>query len=108
MNSPLNRSTRLANETQIDFFNIHSIDHINVSITQIIILSGLMNELQNESSWFIGRSFFEFPNSFQKRREKPKKKLRKNGNFYAKPVFDQIDLINMIMVVIQKLITVNT
>ncbi|KAF0772031.1 hypothetical protein FWK35_00003392, partial [Aphis craccivora] len=42
----------------------------------------------NESSRCIGRSFFEFPNSFQKRREKPKKKLR---NFYAKPVFDQID-----------------
>ncbi|KAF0761179.1 hypothetical protein FWK35_00011088 [Aphis craccivora] len=40
----------------------------------------------------LGRSFFEFHNSFQKRREKPKKKLRKNGNFYAKPaVFDQID-----------------
>ncbi|KAF0701758.1 Uncharacterized protein FWK35_00038482 [Aphis craccivora] len=38
----------------------------------------------------LGSSFFEFPNSFQKRREKPKK-LRKNGNFYAKPVFDQID-----------------
>ncbi|KAF0769135.1 Uncharacterized protein FWK35_00008910 [Aphis craccivora] len=37
-------------------------------------------------------SFFEFPNSFQKRREKPKKKkIRKNGNFYAKPVFNQID-----------------
>ncbi|KAF0762430.1 Uncharacterized protein FWK35_00009696 [Aphis craccivora] len=33
----------------------------------------------------LGRSFFEFPNSFQKRREKPKKKLRKTGNFYAKP-----------------------
>ncbi|KAF0774149.1 Uncharacterized protein FWK35_00001991, partial [Aphis craccivora] len=33
----------------------------------------------------IGRSFFEFPNSLQKRREKPKKKRRKNGNFYAKP-----------------------
>ncbi|KAF0759985.1 Uncharacterized protein FWK35_00008286 [Aphis craccivora] len=28
--------------------------------------------------------------SFQKRPEKPKK-LRNNGNFYAKPVFDQID-----------------
>ncbi|KAF0757732.1 Uncharacterized protein FWK35_00031216 [Aphis craccivora] len=39
------------------------------------------------------RSFFEFPNSFQKRREKPKKKLRKNGNFYAKLVFDQIDFL---------------
>ncbi|KAF0771426.1 Uncharacterized protein FWK35_00000826 [Aphis craccivora] len=38
----------------------------------------------------LGRSFFDIPNSFQKRREKPKKKLRKNGNFYAKPVFDQI------------------
>ncbi|KAF0754859.1 Uncharacterized protein FWK35_00027022, partial [Aphis craccivora] len=41
----------------------------------------------------IARSFFEFPNSFPKRREKQKKKkkLRKTGNFYAKPVFDQID-----------------
>ncbi|KAF0749895.1 hypothetical protein FWK35_00025865 [Aphis craccivora] len=39
----------------------------------------------------LGRSFFEFNNCFLKRREKPKKKLRKNGNFYAKPVFDQID-----------------
>ncbi|KAF0771804.1 Uncharacterized protein FWK35_00005474 [Aphis craccivora] len=39
----------------------------------------------------LGRSFFEISNSFQKRREKPKKKLRKNGNFYAKPVFNQID-----------------
>ncbi|KAF0759445.1 Uncharacterized protein FWK35_00013315, partial [Aphis craccivora] len=38
----------------------------------------------------LGRSFFEFPNSFQKHRENQKKKLRKNGNFYAKPVFDQI------------------
>ncbi|KAF0772951.1 hypothetical protein FWK35_00000596 [Aphis craccivora] len=40
----------------------------------------------------LGRSFFEILNSFQKRRKKPqKKKLRNNGNFYAKPVFDQID-----------------
>ncbi|KAF0751143.1 Uncharacterized protein FWK35_00039065 [Aphis craccivora] len=38
------------------------------------------------------RLFFEIPNSFQKHWEKPKKKkLRKYGNFYAKPVFDQID-----------------
>ncbi|KAF0761948.1 hypothetical protein FWK35_00019289, partial [Aphis craccivora] len=34
----------------------------------------------------LGRSFFKFPNSFQKRRVNKKKKLRKNGNFYAKPV----------------------
>ncbi|KAF0745916.1 Uncharacterized protein FWK35_00037387, partial [Aphis craccivora] len=44
-----------------------------------------------ESSWCIGEVIFEIPNSFQKCREKPKKKLRKNGNLYAKPVFDQID-----------------
>ncbi|KAF0767797.1 hypothetical protein FWK35_00016078 [Aphis craccivora] len=36
---------------------------------------------------------------------KNQKKLRKNGNFYEKPVFDQIDFY---IVVIQKLITVNT
>ncbi|KAF0752350.1 Uncharacterized protein FWK35_00032608, partial [Aphis craccivora] len=35
----------------------------------------------------LGRSFFEFP----KTQGKTKKKLRKNGNFYAKPVFDQIN-----------------
>ncbi|KAF0703557.1 Uncharacterized protein FWK35_00038623 [Aphis craccivora] len=35
--------------------------------------------------------FLEFPNSFQNHGGKPKNKLRKNGNFYAKPVFDQID-----------------
>ncbi|KAF0749852.1 Uncharacterized protein FWK35_00028313, partial [Aphis craccivora] len=37
----------------------------------------------------LGRSFFEFPNSFQKRRKNQKK--IKNGDFHAKPVFDQID-----------------
>ncbi|KAF0766492.1 hypothetical protein FWK35_00002980 [Aphis craccivora] len=41
----------------------------------------------------LGKShFLNFKVSFQKHREKPKKKkLRKKGNFYAKPVFDQID-----------------
>ncbi|KAF0765172.1 Uncharacterized protein FWK35_00018314 [Aphis craccivora] len=40
----------------------------------------------------LGRLFFEIPNNFQKHRKNPKKKkLRKNGHFYAKPVFDQID-----------------
>ncbi|KAF0751664.1 Uncharacterized protein FWK35_00023642 [Aphis craccivora] len=34
------------------------------------------------------------------------KKMTENGNFYAKPVFDQIDF--CFMVVIQKLITENT
>ncbi|KAF0750516.1 Uncharacterized protein FWK35_00026338 [Aphis craccivora] len=29
----------------------------------------------------LGRSFFEFHNSFQKRREKPKKKIKKTGIF---------------------------
>ncbi|KAF0771237.1 Uncharacterized protein FWK35_00001576, partial [Aphis craccivora] len=50
---------------------------------------------QNESSWCIGevgRSFFEILNSFQKYREKPKKKLRENRNFYTKPVFESIFL----------------
>ncbi|KAF0753988.1 Uncharacterized protein FWK35_00026298, partial [Aphis craccivora] len=51
------------------------------------------------------RSFFEFPNSFQKRREKPKKSNRKTGiftqnQFSTKSIF--------YMVVIQKLITVKT
>ncbi|KAF0712299.1 Uncharacterized protein FWK35_00038262, partial [Aphis craccivora] len=56
--------------------------------TMGVVSDGKMNLIDA-----LGRSFFEFPNSFQKRREKPKKKkkLRKNGNFYAKLVFDQID-----------------
>ncbi|KAF0772733.1 Uncharacterized protein FWK35_00007800, partial [Aphis craccivora] len=37
----------------------------------------------------LGRSFFEFSNT----QGKTKKQLRKNGNFYAKPVFDQIDFL---------------
>ncbi|KAF0761505.1 hypothetical protein FWK35_00019020 [Aphis craccivora] len=40
----------------------------------------------------LGRSFIEIPIIFQKS-EKTKKKLRKNRNFYAKPVFDQIDFL---------------
>ncbi|KAF0764520.1 Uncharacterized protein FWK35_00025086, partial [Aphis craccivora] len=39
----------------------------------------------------LGRSFFEIPNSFQKHQEKPKEKLRKNVNLYAKPVYNEID-----------------
>ncbi|KAF0761581.1 Uncharacterized protein FWK35_00015018 [Aphis craccivora] len=51
------------------------------------------------------RSFFEFPNCFQKRREKPKKNDGKMGiftqnQFSTKTIF--------YMVVIQKLITVKT
>ncbi|KAF0761066.1 hypothetical protein FWK35_00038678 [Aphis craccivora] len=54
----------------------------------------------------LGRSFFEFPNSFQKRREKPKKKLRKNGEFLRKTSFRPNRF--FYMVVIQKLITIKT
>ncbi|KAF0703365.1 Uncharacterized protein FWK35_00030443, partial [Aphis craccivora] len=59
----------------------------NASISNFGVVSNRKTNLVNR----LRRSFFEFSNSFQKRREKPKKKLRKNGNFYAKPVFDQID-----------------
>ncbi|KAF0749706.1 Uncharacterized protein FWK35_00023694 [Aphis craccivora] len=38
------------------------------------------------------RSFFEFPNNFQKHRKK-QNKLRNKGNFYAKSVFDQINFL---------------
>ena len=38
------------------------------------------------------RSIFDIPNSFQKPREKQKKKLTKKGNFYAKPNFEKIDI----------------
>ncbi|KAF0766598.1 Uncharacterized protein FWK35_00022634, partial [Aphis craccivora] len=67
---------------------------------------GMVSDSKMNLVGALGRSSFEFPNSFQKRREKPeKKKLRKNGNFYAKLVFDQIDF--FYMVVIQKIIVLN-
>ncbi|KAF0758543.1 hypothetical protein FWK35_00008467 [Aphis craccivora] len=40
----------------------------------------------------LGRSFLKFPKVF-KNTGKNQKKLKKNGNFYAKPVFDQIDFL---------------
>ncbi|KAF0714213.1 Uncharacterized protein FWK35_00037994 [Aphis craccivora] len=49
---------------------------------------GVISDSKNNLVGVFGRSFFEFPNSFQKRQEKQKKKFRKNGNFYAKPVFN--------------------
>ncbi|KAF0696922.1 Uncharacterized protein FWK35_00038610 [Aphis craccivora] len=39
----------------------------------------------------LGGHFLNFPIVFKSAGKKQKKKLRKNGNFYAKPVFDQID-----------------
>ncbi|KAF0745932.1 Uncharacterized protein FWK35_00032888 [Aphis craccivora] len=35
----------------------------------------------------LGRSFFEFPNIFQKRREKPKKKIKEKWEFLRKTSF---------------------
>ncbi|KAF0763442.1 Uncharacterized protein FWK35_00008824, partial [Aphis craccivora] len=35
----------------------------------------------------LGRLFFEFPNSFQKRREKPKKKIKEKREFLPKTSF---------------------
>ncbi|KAF0759043.1 Uncharacterized protein FWK35_00012705, partial [Aphis craccivora] len=40
--------------------------------------------------FFIGH-FLNFPIVFKSAGKNQKKKLRKNGNFYAKQVFDQID-----------------
>ncbi|KAF0750366.1 Uncharacterized protein FWK35_00022273 [Aphis craccivora] len=54
----------------------------------------------------LGRSFFEFQNSFQKRREKPKKKIKEKREFLRNQ-FSTKSIFYMVMVVIQKLITVN-
>ncbi|KAF0750090.1 Uncharacterized protein FWK35_00035687 [Aphis craccivora] len=43
-----------------------------------------------ESSWCIGEVIFNFTIVF-KSTGKNQKKIMENGNFYAKPVFDQID-----------------
>ncbi|KAF0720890.1 Uncharacterized protein FWK35_00038846, partial [Aphis craccivora] len=47
-----------------------------------------------------------FPNSFQKRREKPKKKIKEKQEFLRKTSFQPNRY--FYMVVIQKLITINT
>ncbi|KAF0754195.1 Uncharacterized protein FWK35_00021807 [Aphis craccivora] len=38
----------------------------------------------------LGRSFFEIPNSFQKHREKPKKKIKEKREFLRKTSFLQL------------------
>ncbi|KAF0765196.1 Uncharacterized protein FWK35_00032352 [Aphis craccivora] len=53
----------------------------------------------------LGGHFLNFPIVF-KSAGKNQKKFRKNGNFYTKQVFDQIDF--FYMVVIQKIIIINT
>ncbi|KAF0760884.1 Uncharacterized protein FWK35_00022104 [Aphis craccivora] len=53
----------------------------------------------------LGKSFFEFPNSFQKRWEKPKK-IKEKREFLRKTSFRPNRF--FYMVVIQKLITVNS
>ncbi|KAF0757653.1 Uncharacterized protein FWK35_00020698, partial [Aphis craccivora] len=50
-------------------------------------------------------SFFEFPNSFQKRQEKPKKKIKETREFLRKTSFRPNRF--FYMVVIQKLMTLN-
>ncbi|KAF0765500.1 Uncharacterized protein FWK35_00003205 [Aphis craccivora] len=57
----------------------------NVEIMLQFQTLGVVSDSKMNLVGALGRSFFELPNSFQKRREI----LRKNGNFYAKPVFDQ-------------------
>ncbi|KAF0715847.1 Uncharacterized protein FWK35_00038023 [Aphis craccivora] len=54
----------------------------------------------------LGRSFYEFPNSFQKRREKQKKKMMEKREFLRKTSFRPNRF--FYMVIIQKLITINT
>ncbi|KAF0689212.1 Uncharacterized protein FWK35_00038176 [Aphis craccivora] len=53
----------------------------------------------------LGRSFFEFPNSFQKHLEKPKK-IKEKREFLRKTSFRPNRF--FYIVVIQKLITVNS
>ncbi|KAF0770120.1 Uncharacterized protein FWK35_00026571 [Aphis craccivora] len=50
-----------------------------------ILNFGSFNRLKMNLVSALRRSFFEFPNIFQNHQEKSKKKkkLRKNGNFYA-------------------------
>ncbi|KAF0765877.1 Uncharacterized protein FWK35_00010761 [Aphis craccivora] len=48
---------------------------------------GLVSERKLNPVGALGRSFFEFLNSFQKRREKPKKKIKEKRDFLRKISF---------------------
>ncbi|KAF0772536.1 Uncharacterized protein FWK35_00004136 [Aphis craccivora] len=68
----------------MDFLNSERSDEC-IDFIMMCILDSELNDECNYSKMnlvsALGRSFFEIPNSFQKRREKPKKKLRKSGIF---------------------------
>lgn len=67
------------------FVYVHMISsRNNNSIFKFSIFSG-------EKVGELERSKFKIISSFQKRRDKQKKKLRNSGNFYEKSVFDTID-----------------
>ncbi|KAF0761758.1 hypothetical protein FWK35_00035169 [Aphis craccivora] len=52
---------------------------------------GVVSDSKMNLVGVLERSFFEFPIVFKAAGKTRKKKIRKNGNFYTKPVFDQID-----------------
>ncbi|KAF0752577.1 Uncharacterized protein FWK35_00027451 [Aphis craccivora] len=112
---------------KIDFF-LYScnskMNHGHYSKFQPNILSGVIDftiTLRNNASIFnfssfssskvnlvgaLRRSFLKFPIVFKSiGKNQKKKKIKEKRNFYAKPVFDQINF--FYMVVIQKLITLN-
>ncbi|KAF0749778.1 Uncharacterized protein FWK35_00018464 [Aphis craccivora] len=64
---------------------------------------GVVSDSKMDLVGALGRLFFEFPNSFQKRREKPKKKIKEKREFLLKTSFRPNRF--FYMVVIQKLIT---
>ncbi|KAF0766237.1 MULE domain-containing protein, partial [Aphis craccivora] len=49
----------------------------------------------------LGRSFFEFPNSFQKRREKPKKNIKEKREFLRKD-FNTMEPVNEVRVILSE------
>ncbi|KAF0772169.1 Uncharacterized protein FWK35_00012125 [Aphis craccivora] len=66
---------------------------------------GVVSNIKMNLVGALGRLFFKIPNSFQKHREKPKK-IKEERKFLRKTSFRPNRF--FYMVVIQKLITVNT
>ncbi|KAF0686329.1 Uncharacterized protein FWK35_00033506, partial [Aphis craccivora] len=73
-------------ELKIVLYMLEQVDGFALFPSFIFFVSVFTRTCRNNASisnfgvGALGRSLFEFPNNFQKRREKPKKKLRKNGN----------------------------
>ncbi|KAF0764318.1 Uncharacterized protein FWK35_00007005 [Aphis craccivora] len=81
------RSDECIDFTILCFFSLYTRtcrNNASISLTLGVVSDSKMNLVGA-----LGRSFFEFSNSFQKHREKPKKKIKEKRKFLRKTSFRQ-------------------